>query len=64
MPRNISGYTRLLAGSIEVLAQLLGMAGIADDVEGALAAETGWMIGCHAQKLHQTLNTLKESVGS
>jgi uncharacterized OsmC-like protein len=46
--------------AIEVLAQLLDMAGAADTIEGALAAETGWMIGRHAKKLHQTLNTLKE----
>ena len=45
--------------AIEVLAQLLDIAGMADDLEGALAAETGWMIAHHAKKLHQTLNTLK-----
>ena len=49
--------------AIETLAQLLDAAGSADDLEGALAAETGWMIGRHAKKLRQTLNSLKKGVG-
>ena len=46
--------------TIEVLAQLLEMAGAAEDVDGALASDAGWMIGNHAKKLRQTLKTLKE----
>jgi len=50
--------------AIETLAQLLDLAGSADDVEGTLAAETGWMIGRHAKKLHQILNSFKKGAGA
>lgn len=50
--------------AIETLAQLLDLAGSADDVEGTLAAETGWMIVCHAKKLRETLDSIKKGAGA
>ena len=47
--------------AVETISTLLDIAATGGELQPALAAETGWMIGSRTRKLRQTLVSLRES---
>jgi hypothetical protein len=48
--------------AVEAISTLLDIAGTSGELQPALAAETGWMIGSRVKKLRQKLTSLREAI--